>query len=120
MNMNNTTKEGVTVRVGQIWKDLDKRVNRFVKVVGVIDGKAIVRRCNQSSMSQPCDCTCENFVCNTKKTKLSINRMHKHATGWALVQDVEVSSEYFYCVERDKVGYICEEGQCEKCRRAER
>lgn len=63
------TKEGVEVKVGQIWRDLDKRMNgRQVKVLAVAFGKVEVE--NQATGS---------------RTKLSIRRMHKGATGWALV-----------------------------------
>jgi hypothetical protein len=77
--MSNTTKEGVNVCSGQIWKDLDKRNNRFVKVLSVQNGKATVLSCNERF----------EVLAQSKRTKISITRMHKHATGYALVQDVE-------------------------------
>lgn len=70
------TKEGITVHAGQIWRDLDKRMTRTVKVlaVDVATGKAEVE--NQST---------------GQRTKLSVRRMHKGATGWALAADPKAS-----------------------------
>jgi hypothetical protein len=68
--MSATTKEGVEVMPGQIWRDLDKRMaGRRVKVLAVYieSGKAEVE--NQATGGL---------------TTLSVRRMHKGATGWAL------------------------------------
>jgi len=66
--MSNTTKEGIEVKPGQVWRDLDKRRNgRTRTVVAVEDGKA--------------------HMDGTPKTKVSIARMHKGSTGWSLVSD---------------------------------
>ncbi len=63
----NITREGVTVRVGQKWISLDKReAGRTVVVIAVNNGKARVDS-------------------GATKTTLSIRRMHRHSTGWALV-----------------------------------
>jgi hypothetical protein len=35
------------------------------------------------------------------------------------IHDVVGRSEQFYCAEWNKVGYVCEEGQCDKCRKTE-
>lgn len=71
----NTTKNGILVEPGQIWRDLDKRMNgRTVRVESVEDGKAVVR-----GKSGP------GFNYEGKSTKLSVRRMHKHSTGWELV-----------------------------------
>lgn len=70
----NFTKEGIEVRPGQIWRDLDKRMpGRKVKVWRVVDGHAacFVLVNGQSG----------------KITTLAVRRMHKHSTGWELVQD---------------------------------
>ena len=65
----NTTKEGIEVVPGQVWRDLDPRMNhRTVTVLRVQSGKAYVR----SSAG--------------RESRLSIQRMHRHATGFALVQ----------------------------------
>lgn len=75
------TKEGIEVKAGQVWRDLDKRMsNRCVRVLSVADGKATVARTNPTA----------GWVSNIT-TKLSIRRMHKGSTGWALVQDVNRS-----------------------------
>lgn len=66
----NVTKEGIEVKVGQRWQDLDKRMNgRTRTVIAVEGGKAHLN--------------------GYPKTKISISRMHKGSTGWALVSDVE-------------------------------
>lgn len=76
--MSHTTKEGIEVQIGQVWKDLDKRMNdRHVKVVALEDGKAVVTRCTASGGPT---------VYGEVRTRLSVRRMHKHSTGWALVQ----------------------------------
>ena len=68
------TKDGIEVKVGQIWRDLDKRMDgRTRKVIEVKDGKAVMQ-----SPHQP----------TGMKTKVSIKRMHKSSTGWELVSDV--------------------------------
>jgi hypothetical protein len=67
------TKEGVTVKVGQVWKDLDKRMpNRLLKVVKVYGdaGKANLENVSSGICSQ-----------------VAIRRMHKTATGYALVSE---------------------------------
>lgn len=65
----NLTKEGIEVKVGQVWQDLDKRMHgRKRTVIEVQDGKA--------------------HMDGTPKTKVSIRRMHKGSTGWALVKNV--------------------------------
>lgn len=63
------TKEGVQVREGQVWKDLDKRVKRTVKVerVDALNGIAHV------------------VSTNGAKSKISIKRMYKHGQGFSLV-----------------------------------
>ncbi len=68
------TKEGIQVRVGQVWRDLDVRMGDRqlpVVIVDEVSGKACMRRKNGSL-------TC-----------IAIRRMHKSATGWALVRDVD-------------------------------
>ena len=70
----NTTKEGIEVKVGQVWRDLDKRMSRVVTVCEVSDGKAIVRT---------------GWGASGQKSTISIRRMHKHSSGWELVQNVD-------------------------------
>lgn len=70
------TREGVEVRVHQVWRDLDKRMSdRCVLVIGLEAGKALVRRHTKGrGASGP-------------TRRLSISRMHRHSTGWTLVSD---------------------------------
>lgn len=72
------TKEGIVVEKGQVWRDLDKRMpNRHCKVEAVRDGKAIMYLC-----------TAEGRIINAmREVKVSVARMHKGSTGWALVRD---------------------------------
>lgn len=74
----NSPAERHEVRQGQIWRDLDKRMaNRYGKVEAVRDGKAIMYLC-----------TAEGRTINAmREVKVSISRMHKSSTGWALAQD---------------------------------
>lgn len=72
--MSHVTKEGIEVKVGQVWVDLDKRMGeRYMKVVALEEEKAVVMRCNIGS----------RIIASTR-TRLSIRRMHKSSTGWAL------------------------------------
>lgn len=69
----NITKENIEVKAGQVWRDLDTRLDgRECRVVEVKDGKAFMRA--QSATGEL-----------GKQTKVSIKRMHKSSTGWALV-----------------------------------
>jgi hypothetical protein len=69
-SVSNITKEGIEVKVGQVWRDLDKRMaGREVTVLEVEQGKARVARGGSS----------------IKATRLSVARMHKSSTGWVLV-----------------------------------
>ncbi|MEU3049073.1 hypothetical protein ABZ705_21630 [Streptomyces sp. NPDC006984] len=70
----NTTREGVLVRRGQIWEDLDTRQSkRRVVVESVADGEAQVR---------------DHY--GTKHSTLSVSRMHRHSTGFRLVEPGEL------------------------------
>ncbi len=72
----NITKEGVTVEPGQVWRDLDKRVTarlgheRSIEIIRVDAGKAVY--------------SCKVGDKQVEK-KVSIDRMHKHATGFELL-----------------------------------
>lgn len=64
----NITKEGIEVKAGQVWRDLDKRMNgRTVTVIFATAGVARVK--------------------GARTTELSISRMHRHSTGWELVTE---------------------------------
>ena len=72
------TKNGVRVRVGQIWRDLDKRMgeNRLRKIAAIVDetNGRVLMIAAQGRGRFP--------------SKVSIRRMHRHSTGWELVTDV--------------------------------
>lgn len=70
------TKDGIEVKKGQIWHDLDKRMtNRYAKVEAVREGKAVMYLC-----------TPEGRIINSmREIKISVTRMHKSSSGWALV-----------------------------------
>lgn len=72
-----TTREGVIVRKGQIWRNLDKRMhNRHCRVEAVRDGKAVMVCCTE-----------EGRVINSlREVRVAVARMHKSSTGWALVR----------------------------------
>lgn len=68
----NTTKEGIEVKVGQVWEDMDKRMNgRRKTVIAVVEGKA--------------------HMDGNPKTKVSICRMHKFSQGWMLVDNAKLT-----------------------------
>ncbi|WP_307527407.1 hypothetical protein [Streptomyces umbrinus] len=70
----NTTREGILVRRGQIWEDLDTRQSkRRVVVESVADGEAQVR---------------DHY--GTKHSTISASRMHRHSTGFRLVEPGEL------------------------------
>ena len=64
----NITKEGIEVKEGQVWRDLDKRMKgRTVTVLFAVAGVARVKGAG------------------ARTTELAISRMHHHSTGWELV-----------------------------------
>lgn len=72
------TKEGIEVKVGQVWLDLDKRMDNRKRIVTAIDVDYAVMG-NPTMPSAP-------------KVRLAIRRMHKSSTGWALVPKYEVEN----------------------------
>lgn len=71
--MSAVTKEGVEVKVGQVWEDLDARQQGRSRLVVAVDGdKAVMTPVNS----------------HAPRTKVAIRRMHKHSTGWKLIKDV--------------------------------
>lgn len=71
------TKEGVAVKVGQVWMDMDRRMDgRHCKVIGVAEGRALMNRC-----------TAEGRVVTEAITKVAVARMHRGSTGWTLVRE---------------------------------
>ncbi|MEU9599714.1 hypothetical protein AB0E06_23240 [Streptomyces sp. NPDC048109] len=70
----NTTREGILVRRGQIWEDLDTRQSkRRVVIEFVKSGRARVRA-----------------HYGTRRSTISVSRMHKHSTGFRLVEPGEL------------------------------
>ncbi|MFJ2420675.1 hypothetical protein [Streptomyces brevispora] len=70
----NTTREDILVVPDQIWEDLDTRQGkRRVVVVSVKSGRAQVRA-----------------HYGTRRSTLSVSRMHKHSTGFRLVKPGEL------------------------------
>lgn len=67
----NITKEGIEVKVGQVWRDLDKRMQRTVTVERVANGFAYVLSSSGS------------------RSRISLMRMHKHATGFSLIEETK-------------------------------
>lgn len=70
--MNATTKDGVVVMVGQVWRNLDYRMKGQKKKVVAVDAE---------------HATMLGVHGHGPKTRVAIRRMHKHSTGWALVED---------------------------------
>ena len=63
-----TTKDGIEVKPGQVWRYLDKRMgDRTVTVLTVAHGFAMVK--------------------GAKLSRLAIARMHRHSTGWELIKE---------------------------------
>ncbi len=68
-----TTKDGIKVEIGQIWRDCDERMaggNRRCRVVAL---NPAMGKAQMENIHGPF------------KTWVSVRRMHKHSTGWELV-----------------------------------
>lgn len=77
--MSSKTKEGIDVKVGQIWADLDKRMEGrkvYVVLVNEAHGFAFVQG------------WADHYGTSGRTTRIAIRRMHKHSTGWKLIKDV--------------------------------
>lgn len=70
----NTTKEGILVKPGQLWRDLDKRMTGRVCRVGKVEGGKAQMFVMVNGLAG-------------KSTVVSIRRMHKSSTGWAIVKE---------------------------------
>ncbi|MBE7157344.1 MAG: hypothetical protein INR62_02705 [Rhodospirillales bacterium] len=85
--MNVTTKEGVEVRPGQVWRDLDKRMgDRRCKVLGVevqSYGSGFHRK--RVTVAMMARCLSDGSVGHRRRA-VQIARMHKGSSGWALVE----------------------------------
>ncbi|MBV7475361.1 hypothetical protein [Pseudoxanthomonas sp. PXM05] len=73
--MSAITKEGIEVQVGQVWRDLDKRLSRTV-VVEHVDDKNGIAHVRSS---------------NGARSRIAIKRMHKYAQGFALVTPIDTA-----------------------------
>lgn len=75
-------KHGIEVRKGQVWKDCDKRQEgRYLKVLEVRHYPLRIKvRCME--------CCSDGYVpLGASTTTISLDRMHKHATGYDLHKD---------------------------------
>ncbi len=78
--MNYTTKAGIEVKPGQIWRDRDKRVGeRLLRVIRLDGGFVYCKRCTQ------------NGLAHGHETRLSPQRMHAHSTGFDLVKTLPLT-----------------------------
>jgi hypothetical protein len=78
-----TTKEGVRVEVGQVWRDLDKRMHgRTRRVEAIVD--AVLGKVRLVAVTGR----------GRFPTVVSVRRMHKSSTGWALVQPSKTVLEF--------------------------
>lgn len=68
------TKKGVEVRIGQRWRDCDKRMNDRTCYVVELDP---VKQKAKLSTSRD----------GSRGTWVSVRRMYKHSTGWELVEE---------------------------------
>lgn len=74
--MNGITKEGVTVRIGQVWRDLDKRMGDRTCTVLAIDSDG-----KKWTAFMRVDGTFARI------TRVNVARMHKSSTGWKLEKE---------------------------------
>ena len=83
----NVTTEGVEIVIGQVWRDLDRRMgDRYCKVMSLYDGYAKMRRCTDAGTEF-----------GTKDTRVAVRRMHKGAAGWELTsQQVPMTYDTFF------------------------
>ena len=66
-----TTRDGIEVKPGQLWKDCDKRMRgRSGFVQSVSGGKAVI-----------------GIGATGRTTRIAIRRMYRHSSGWVMVRD---------------------------------
>lgn len=75
--MSAITKEGIEVQVDQVWRDLDKRLNRTIVVERVDSHKGIAHVLSSKGA----------------RSRIAIKRMHKYAQGFELVGAAAASGE---------------------------
>jgi len=71
----NMTTEGIEVKPGQTWRDLDRLGEHIRVVISVEDGKALMVTKKPGGVVHP--------------TRVAINRMHRRTVGWELVAESE-------------------------------
>ena len=75
MDFCNTTTEGIKVKVGQVWKDLDYRARgRTITLTRVESGFA--------------------YYDKPRKGRIRISRMHKSSTGYAFLRNADEDLMY--------------------------
>ncbi len=77
-------KLGLEVKVGQVWRDCDKRMrNRHVRVVGLS-----TKHGEAAAEVLPCRASNGQLVGPATPTRILVRRMHPHSTGWAFAGEV--------------------------------
>ena len=61
------------VRVGQVWRDCDKRMNGRTIVIERVQG----------------DYAYAKVVGSSRPTRIALRRMYRHSTGWELIKDAQ-------------------------------
>jgi hypothetical protein len=78
--MDRTNKHGARVAVGQIWRDLDKRMTgRHCRVIGF--------DANDRALMLRVDCDTGIRLGDASPTRVSIDRMRPMHNGWELVRE---------------------------------
>ena len=78
-SMTSSAVVSAVVTVGQVWKDLDKRMtNRHGKVVSIRGAKAVMSPCTEHGR-----------VINAREIKVALARMNGKGSGWALVPEAD-------------------------------
>jgi hypothetical protein len=69
-----TTRDGITVEIGQVWRDCDQRMSGGNRKCKVVELNPHMGKAKMQNVHGP-----------VPATWVSIRRMHKHSTGWELV-----------------------------------
>ncbi len=84
--MSTTTKDGIEVKVGQVWEDLDPRMRgKRVKVTDVWVGSGHYAGVWFATVYPVL--VHRPGLGYSRASKIRINRMHIHSTGWKLIKD---------------------------------
>ncbi len=68
--MSNITKDGIEAKVGQVWRDLDKRCRGRTRTIVKVDAGFA-------------------WYGPSNNQRISIKRMHRHSTGFELVKEAQ-------------------------------